>query len=134
MDNELKDDGAEEGGDDENVGGETTIATSSQPLHWLMSRMSFIARHLIVHRPTSHQASLSHVSRLCTHAGWKLTQLKAHWTAPLMSILRFFAGAFESFPAAQAKHFSMHALSPIYRILDEGGDLGGGSDETHVGA
>ena len=30
-----------------------------QPLPWLMSRISFIARHLIIHRPTPHQETTS---------------------------------------------------------------------------
>lgn len=41
-----------------------------------------------------------------------------------MSILRFFAGITESLNKAQAVGFLLHILSPVYRILDEGGDLG----------
>lgn len=40
-----------------------------------------------------------------------------------MSILRYFAGVYEHFTHDQAKHFLPHVLNPIYRILDEAGDL-----------
>ena len=40
-----------------------------------------------------------------------------------MAILRFFAGISESFSAEQAKRFLPHILNPVYRILDESGDL-----------
>lgn len=42
-----------------------------------------------------------------------------------MSILRFFAGVFEALNRTQARGFLMHVLSPIYRILDDNGDLVG---------
>ncbi|WVQ83544.1 hypothetical protein IAT38_005685 [Cryptococcus sp. DSM 104549] len=81
--------------------------TERNPLSWLMSRMSFLARHLIVSRPAPHSA-------------------RAHeqWSAPILSILRFFAGVTECLSKAQAIGFLVHILSPVYRILDEGGDLG----------
>ncbi len=41
----------------------------------------------------------------------------------MTSILRFFAGAFEGFTVTQATKFTLHALSPLYRILDEGGEF-----------
>ncbi|KAK4685447.1 U3 small nucleolar RNA-associated protein 20, partial [Tremellales sp. Uapishka_1] len=78
-----------------------------RPLSWLMSRMSFLARHLIVNRPPSHSTLVS----------------RERWIAPVMSILRFFAGVYEHLNETQAKHFLLHILSPIYRILDDGGDL-----------
>ncbi|WRT65418.1 uncharacterized protein IL334_002361 [Kwoniella shivajii] len=80
--------------------------TKRNPLSWLMSRMSFLARHLLVNRPppNSFQAS-------------------EQWSAPILSILRFFAGVYESLSAKQGKGYLMHILSPVYRILDEGGDL-----------
>ena len=40
-----------------------------------------------------------------------------------MAILRFFAGISESFSPEQAKRFLPHILNPVYRILDENGDL-----------
>ncbi|WVW79710.1 hypothetical protein I302_101680 [Kwoniella bestiolae CBS 10118] len=76
------------------------------PLSWLMSRMSFIARHLLVNRPPPHSF-----------------QANEKWSAPILSILRFFAGVYEALSAKQGKTYLMHILSPIYRILDEGGDL-----------
>ena len=40
-----------------------------------------------------------------------------------MSVLRFFAGVYEHFTSEQAKRFLPHVLNPVYRILDQGGDL-----------
>ena len=40
-----------------------------------------------------------------------------------MAILRFFAGVMEHLDVKNAKRFMLHVLSPIYRVLDEGGDL-----------
>ena len=37
-----------------------------------------------------------------------------------MSILRFFAGMFEHLDSVRARHFILHVLSPVHRILDEG--------------
>ncbi|WWD16787.1 hypothetical protein CI109_101219 [Kwoniella shandongensis] len=81
--------------------------TKRRPLAWLMSRMSFLARHLIVNRPSPHSS-----------------QASEQWSAPVLSILRFFAGVYEALDPQQAKGFLIHILSPVYRILDEGGDLG----------
>jgi U3 small nucleolar RNA-associated protein 20 len=75
-----------------------------------MSRMSFLARRLVIHRPNAND----------TLPGQPL-----EWTGPVMSILRFFAGVFEAFTVRQAKGFLLHILSPIYRILDDNGDLVG---------
>ncbi|WWC59942.1 uncharacterized protein I303_102505 [Kwoniella dejecticola CBS 10117] len=75
-------------------------------LSWLMSRMSFLARHLLVNRPAPHSF-----------------QAHEKWSAPILSILRFFAGVYESLSPKQGKVYLMHILSPVYRILDDGGDL-----------
>ncbi len=40
-----------------------------------------------------------------------------------MAILRFFAGVMEHLDVKHARRFMLHVLSPIYRVLDEGGDL-----------
>lgn len=50
-----------------------------------------------------------------------------------MSIIRFFAGAYEHFNPEQAKHFLPHVLNPIYRILDEGGDLSSSDIGSSIG-
>jgi U3 small nucleolar RNA-associated protein 20 len=50
-----------------------------------------------------------------------------------MSILRFFAGVYEHFTPEQAKHFLPHTLNPVYRILDEGGDLASTEAGTGIG-
>lgn len=81
-----------------------------RPLAWLMSRMSFLARHLIVHRPATNMA---------------LPGQPLPWVGPVMCILRFFAGTFDSLNRAQARSFLPHILGPVYRILDEDGDLAG---------
>jgi U3 small nucleolar RNA-associated protein 20 len=59
-----------------------------------------------------------------------------------LSILRFFAGVMDHLRQKQAERYLVHVLSPIYRILDEGGDLTaesgaqigeqGGIGETHT--
>ena len=82
-------------------------ASKSGPLAWLMSRMSFVARHILVHRPSPNAFPVSNT----------------HWTAPLLSVLRFFAGVMEHLDVAQARRFLVHVLSPIYRVLDDSGDL-----------
>ncbi|ODN80830.1 hypothetical protein L202_02973 [Cryptococcus amylolentus CBS 6039] len=95
----------EEGADEEEDRDEEEHV--KKPLAWLMSRMSFVARHLIVNRPAPHSF-----------------QAQEQWSAPILSILRFFAGVTECLSKAQAIGFLVHVLSPVYRILDEGGDLG----------
>ncbi|ORY25251.1 hypothetical protein BCR39DRAFT_485643 [Naematelia encephala] len=108
----------EENHDEVEEGKHDEGAERARPLAWIMSRMSFIARHLIVSRPSGHEIFRSGTS----------------WAAPVTSVLRFFAGVFEALDVDQAKHFLPHILSPVYRILDEGGDLtsadsGAGVDE-----
>ncbi|ORX36413.1 hypothetical protein BD324DRAFT_651653 [Kockovaella imperatae] len=78
--------------------------TDRDPLAWLMSRMSFTARQMIVDRPPVHHPD--------------------QWTKPLMSVLRFFAGTFEELDSSLAKRFAVHALAPLYRILDDTGEIG----------
>lgn len=93
----------------------STKPESKAPLSWLMSRTSFLARRLIIDRPSSHIASLS-----------------TDWSRPVTSILRFFAGAYDVFSETQAKRYSRHVLAPIYRILDEGGDLANVEEDEAV--
>jgi U3 small nucleolar RNA-associated protein 20 len=71
-----------------------------------MSRTSFLARRLIIDRPSSH-----------------IVHLQTEWTRPVTSIFRFFAGVYDVLSELQAKQFSRHVLAPIYRVLDEEGDL-----------
>ncbi|WVR04081.1 hypothetical protein IAU60_001080 [Kwoniella sp. DSM 27419] len=85
--------------------------TKKNPLSWLMSRMSFLARHLIVSRPAPNSM-----------------QASERWSAPILSILRFFAGVYEHLSVKQGRGYLLHILSPVYRILDEGGDLSNGDD------
>lgn len=84
---------------------EKPIETSDRPLAWVMSRMSFLARRLIIHRPAANELG------------------DMAWTGPIMSILRFFAGTTESLTKAQARSFLVHMCAPLTRILDENGDL-----------
>jgi U3 small nucleolar RNA-associated protein 20 len=93
-----------------------TEPTAKQPLSWLMSRTSFLARRLIIDRPSSH-----------------IAYLQTEWTRPVMSIFRFFAGVYEVLSEKQAKQFSRHVLAPVYRVLDEGGDLGDVEKDQAVG-
>lgn len=95
--------------DEDDVTGAMESPTG-RPLAWLMSRMSFLARRLIITRPAAND----------TVPGQVLL-----WTGPVMSILRFFAGVYGTFDRRQAAHFLVHLLSPIYRVLDEDGDLAG---------
>lgn len=55
--------------------------------------------------------------------GYSSADSQMHWTSPLLSILRFFAGVMDHLQQKQAARYLVHVLSPIYRILDEGGDL-----------
>ena len=48
-------DDPEDGGDDEEL-------SKGQPLPWLMSRMSFSARHLFTNRPSAYLSQVSDVS------------------------------------------------------------------------
>ncbi|WVO17934.1 hypothetical protein L204_105632 [Cryptococcus depauperatus] len=95
---------AETDEDGDNEGQNNALAR--KPLAWIMSRMSFIARHLLINRPAPNSP-----------------QSSQPWSLPILSILRFFAGLTERFCQEQATEFLIHTLSPIYRILDEGGDL-----------
>lgn len=81
-----------------------------------MSRTSFLARRLIIDRPSSH-----------------IAYLMTEWTRPVTSIFRFFAGVYDVLSEQQAKQFSKHVLSPIYRILDEGGDLANMENDQAIG-
>jgi hypothetical protein len=80
--------------------------SKQNPLSWLMSRASFLARTLIVNRPASH-----------------IPYLAMQWTRPVMSILRFFAGSIQAMDEGLARRYARHVLSPVYRVLDEGGEL-----------
>lgn len=106
--------------------------TTTQPLSWLMSRMSFLARHLIVHRPSANANLFSIVShsvctrRFCDSAD---RHFQNPWTQPLMAILRFFAGVVEHLNQDQARSFLVHVLNPIHRITDESGDLAAAQGE-----
>lgn len=40
-----------------------------------------------------------------------------------MSILRFFAGSIQAMDETLARRYAKHVLNPVYRILDEGGEL-----------
>lgn len=86
--------------------------------------MSFVARHVIVHRPPPNAVSVSSVS-LARDLLMSLIadMMQTHWAVPLMSILRFFAGVLEHLDVRQARRFLLHVLNPIHRILDESGDL-----------
>ncbi|BEI87998.1 uncharacterized protein CcaverHIS019_0107160 [Cutaneotrichosporon cavernicola] len=95
---------------DEDDEGEEGPSEGERPLHWLMSRMSFLARRLIVHRPATNSA---------------LPGQPLPWVGPVQCILRFFAGTFDALNRAQARQFLPHVLGPVYRITDEGGDLTG---------
>ncbi|WWC87549.1 uncharacterized protein L201_002439 [Kwoniella dendrophila CBS 6074] len=103
---DVQADGEDEDNDNEEDEQQEEEGTKRNSLSWLMSRMSFLARHLLVNRPAPNS-------------------LQAHdqWSAPILSILRFFAGVYEALSAKQGKVYLMHILSPVYRILDEGGDL-----------
>ncbi|KAL7419756.1 U3 snoRNP protein [Cryptotrichosporon argae] len=99
-----------EANDDVDTDADATTAAAAgaqpNPLSWLMSRLSFLARRLIITRSSS--AFLSAAD---------------DWTTPTLAILRFFAGVVER-NAAVARTYLVHCLSPVYRILD-GGDLVG---------
>lgn len=103
-------DGEEVEGQEEDETEETEEKSASRPLAWLMSRLSFLARRLIISRPASND----------TLPGQPLA-----WTGPVMSILRCYAGIYEALNKRQARGFLIHILSPIYRILDDEGDLAG---------
>lgn len=92
--------------DEDDEGAE--IESSDRPLAWLMSRMSFLARRLIIRRPAANDL---------------LPGEEVAWIRPVMSILRFFAGTTEALTKPQAASFLVHMCSPLSRILDEGGDL-----------
>ncbi|WVF66714.1 hypothetical protein IAT40_001456 [Kwoniella sp. CBS 6097] len=107
--------GAEAAESDDEADGDEEAAEEERaqknPLSWLMSRMSFLARHLLVHRPAQHTP-----------------QASEKWSAPILSILRFFAGVYEHLNKEQGRTYLVHILSPVYRILDEGGDLANTED------
>ncbi|TXT11027.1 hypothetical protein VHUM_01778 [Vanrija humicola] len=102
--------GEEVEGQAEEEDDEAEEQSASRPLAWLMSRLSFLARRLIISRPASND----------TLPGQPLA-----WTGPVMSILRCYAGIYEALTKRQARGFLIHILSPIYRILDDEGDLAG---------
>ncbi|CAK9786718.1 hypothetical protein CC85DRAFT_329402 [Cutaneotrichosporon oleaginosum] len=96
--------------EDDEGEGEEGPSDGERPLHWLMSRMSFLARRLIIHRPATNSA---------------LPGQPLPWVGPVQCILRFFAGTLDALNRAQARQFLPHVLGPVYRITDEGGDLVG---------
>lgn len=105
---------AEADGDADGAAAEPTTGAGGE-VSWLMSRMSFMARKLIISRPASNMV---------------LPGQPLPFTGPLQSILRFFAGITQAFSVSQARHYLPHILNPIYRILDEGGDLQGLEGES----
>jgi U3 small nucleolar RNA-associated protein 20 len=107
---EANGDAGEVDEDDEDDEAEEGPSDGERPLHWLMSRMSFLARRLIVHRPATNSA---------------LPGQPLPWVGPVQCILRFFAGTFDALSRAQARQFLPHVLGPVYRITDDGGDLAG---------
>ncbi|EJT46124.1 hypothetical protein A1Q1_05335 [Trichosporon asahii var. asahii CBS 2479] len=113
---EEEEDESEEPDADADEAGETEPTTGAGgEVSWLMSRMSFMSRKLIISRPASNTV---------------LPGQPLPFTGPLQSILRFFAGITQAFTAQQARHYLPHILNPIYRILDEGGDLQGLEGES----
>ncbi|WVQ94326.1 hypothetical protein IAU59_001405 [Kwoniella sp. CBS 9459] len=104
-------DEADASDDEEETPAAEEARAQKNPLSWLMSRMSFLARHLLVHRPAQHTS-----------------QASEKWSAPILSILRFFAGVYEHLSKEQGRTYLVHILSPVYRILDEGGDLANTED------
>lgn len=84
-----------------------------------MSRLSFIARNLIIQRPAGH----SQISNYVRVRPVLSTDRQVRWTPPLLSILRFFAGMVEHLELQMVNQFLVHILSPIYRILDDEGDM-----------
>ncbi|OCF30821.1 U3 small nucleolar RNA-associated protein 20 [Kwoniella heveanensis BCC8398] len=101
--------------DDDAEGAAEEERAQKNPLSWLMSRLSFLARHLLVHRPAQHTP-----------------QASEKWSAPILSILRFFAGVYEHLSKEEGRTYLVHILSPVYRILDEGGDLANTEDSQIV--
>lgn len=49
--------------DEQDVQGDNNNTSDKSPLSWLMSRLSFIARSLIINRPSGHEQIRSFVSR-----------------------------------------------------------------------
>ncbi|EIW69152.1 hypothetical protein TREMEDRAFT_71796 [Tremella mesenterica DSM 1558] len=94
---------AHEDDSDEDEGEESRGGKSKWPLAWLMSRMSYLVRQLVVTRPAAHQSMFT----------------GDLWIPPTMAILRFFAGMYQTLSRSQSSRFLPHVLSPIHRILDD---------------
>ncbi|EED82997.1 predicted protein [Postia placenta Mad-698-R] len=70
------------------------------PLAWLLSKLSYQARHALVARrnkPSSPE----------------------NWIHQPTSVLKWFAAMVSHMDASQTEHFLMHILSPVYRITED---------------
>ena len=65
-------DGADEGNEQRGVEGDENKSKSTLP--WLMSRMSFVARHLILNRPAAHEQVRSIVGLSACRISWCANQ------------------------------------------------------------
>ncbi|KAJ9115827.1 hypothetical protein QFC22_004968 [Naganishia vaughanmartiniae] len=93
--------------DDDIEDGEGVDPKNKGSLPWLMSRLSFVARNLILNRPASHEQVRTVIP----------------WTAPLAAVLQFFALMVNFLPVERTTRYLKHVLSPIYRIADDEGDV-----------
>ncbi|KAJ9108547.1 hypothetical protein QFC19_002263 [Naganishia cerealis] len=87
--------------------GDGVDAKNKSSLPWLMSRLSFVARNLIINRPAAHEQVRTMIP----------------WTAPLAAVFQFFALMINFLPVERTNRYLKHVLSPIYRIADEEGDV-----------
>lgn len=97
----------EEAHDDDEPSTATQQVKTSGGLSWLMSRLSFIARNLIINRPPAHQ------------------QLRApiKWSHPLCTNLQVMGALVDHLDVERAERYLKHVLNPVYRISDDEGDV-----------
>ena len=104
--------------------------SSRRPLVWLMSRMSFIARQIILQRPLAGQDT---VRRGNHTSGGDADSLQSAWSQSVISILTFFSGVFGDLSKASSKRFLLHVIAPLYRILEDNGPATNSQKDDRIG-
>lgn len=111
-------------------------------LSWLMSRLSFVARRLIINKPSnaeliSHPVSTHdmrhHVASRNSCRSLFFIHFQIKWTAPLVAIFQTFAALVDLMPSDRVKIYLKHICEPMYRVLDENGEMASNRQDAEIG-
>lgn len=92
---------------------------ASRPLAWVMSRMSYMARKILISRPSPNDDRDETVLYSTDMDKILSLTFQTSWSLAVIAILRFFGGVYELFSAEQVKRYLRHGITPIFRILED---------------